>query len=119
MNLTSPWEGDLMEPAFWGFVSFASKNLMDQYEHECGKIKIASGGIEKMIDQATGEDVREAQRFVDWCVEKFGSPEQVYGYEPSHTGGGRRTAKRVSLARRRRGQTPNAAPNAGVQQPAT
>ena len=68
-----------MEAAFLGFLSFASKNLVDQYEEECGPINLSAGGIDGMIDKATGRDMQEAQRFVDWCVGVFGTPEQITG----------------------------------------
>lgn len=76
-KITHPYQGHHMEPAFLGFVSFASKDLMGQFEHECGKINLATRGIDRMIDEATGHDVAEAQRFIDWCVTQFGRPEDL------------------------------------------
>ena len=49
-RVTHPYQGHYMEPAFLGFVSFASKNLMAQFEAECGKVKLGTSPIERMID---------------------------------------------------------------------
>ena len=37
--------------------------------------------IDRMIDKACGRDEVIAQRFIDWCLEQFGTPEQVFGDE--------------------------------------
>lgn len=77
MAITHPWQGHYMEPAFLGFVSFALKDLLDQFEAECGKLNLGTTPIDRMIDEATGQDERELQRFIDWCVKQFGTPEDV------------------------------------------
>lgn len=77
MNITHPYQGHYMESAFLGFVSFASKELMPQFEAECGAVSLASDPLGQMIDKATGHDAAEAQRFIDWCVLQFGTPEQL------------------------------------------
>lgn len=77
IQIKHPYQGHYMEPAFLGFVSFASRNLQEQFVAECGEINLATDGIGKMIDKATGHDVSEVQRFMDWCVVQFGTPEQL------------------------------------------
>lgn len=82
MAVSSPWDDDpLHAPAFWAFVRFASGNLMDEYVADCGEPNIAVGGIEAMIDEATGHRDAELQKFVDWCLLQYGTPEDVYGSE--------------------------------------
>ena len=76
-QITHPWQGHLMEPAFQGFVSFASQRLLDQYIAEVGQPNLGVTPIDRMIDRATGNDIRELQRFIDWCVVQFGTPEQI------------------------------------------
>jgi hypothetical protein len=76
-RITHPYQGHYMEPAFLGFVSFASKNLMAQFEAECGKVKLGTSPIDRLIDKATGLDAHEAQRFVDWCVVEIGHPDEL------------------------------------------
>ncbi|MBO6755425.1 MAG: hypothetical protein JJ902_03805 [Roseibium sp.] len=77
MTIQHPWKGHYMEGAFLGFVSFAASHLMKQFEAECGSIKLATSGIDRMIDEATGHDLAEVQRFVDWCVVQFGAPKDL------------------------------------------
>lgn len=77
MNVTHPYQGHYMEAAFAGFVQFASRNLMDQFEAECGALSIAVSPIDRMVDAATGREASEVQRFIDWCVTQFGTPEQI------------------------------------------
>lgn len=70
-----------MAPAFWSFVSFAMKDLRPNFEAECGPLRLALDPLGHQIDKITGHGEAEAQRFVDWCVAQFGSPEQVYQTE--------------------------------------
>jgi len=77
MTITHPYQGHYMQDAFLGFVSFASKELVEQYEDECGLLKLGSTPMDKMIDKTTGHDEFEVQRFIDWCVVQFGPPEQI------------------------------------------
>lgn len=72
-----PYQGHYMEAAFLGFVSYASKNLMDQYTAEQGPVSLGTSPMDRMIDEATGQDAKEAQRFIDWCVTQFGTPDQI------------------------------------------
>lgn len=72
-----PYQGHYMEGAFLGFVSFAMNDLMPQFEAECGKLNLGMSPIDRMIDEATGHDLKELQRFLDWCVVQFGTPEQI------------------------------------------
>lgn len=81
MAVSSPWDDDIMAPAFWGFVSFAMKDLLPQFESECGPLRLALDPLGHQIDTVTGHGETEAQRFVDWCVTQFGTPEQVYAKE--------------------------------------
>lgn len=81
MAIKHPYQGHYLEAAFLGFVSFASKDLIDQFEAESGKLNLGTTPIDSMIDKATGQDQREAQRFVDWCVVQFGTPEQIEGMD--------------------------------------
>ena len=76
-QITHPWQGHLMEPAFVSFISFAAGHLLDQYIAETGQPNLDTSALGRMIDKATGQDVREMQRFVDWCVVQFGTPEQI------------------------------------------
>jgi len=75
--ITHPWREHYMEGAFLGFVSFAAENLLPQFEAECGKLNLGKTPLDKMIDAATGHDLKEAQRFVDWCVVQFGTPDNL------------------------------------------
>lgn len=77
MAIHHPYQDHYLEPAFLGFVSFASKDLMDQFVEERGPINLDMTALGGMIDEATGQKEHEVQRFVDWCVEQFGTPEQV------------------------------------------
>ncbi|KFI27798.1 hypothetical protein CN97_00910 [Haematobacter massiliensis] len=77
MKLDHPWRDHYMEDAFLGFVSYASKELVAAFEADEGPLMLGLTPIDAMIDKATGQDQREAQRFMDWCVKQFGTPEQV------------------------------------------
>lgn len=76
-TIIHPWQGHFMQPAFEGFVSFASRNLMDDFERESGPVNLGISTIDQMIDAATGQRQSELQRFIDWCVTQFGTPEQI------------------------------------------
>lgn len=72
----------LMYGAFVGCVRWALGNddIMRLYREDTGDgFQPAKNGIEKMIDQATGNELAFFQRFSDWVErEIFGSPDQVY-----------------------------------------
>lgn len=76
-EITHPYQGHYMEAAFVGFMRFAAIHLMDQFYEDCGEPNLGATAIDRMIDKATGQDVRELQKFVDWCVVQFGTPEQI------------------------------------------
>lgn len=69
MNVTHPYQGHYMEGAFLGFVSYASKRLLHQYASD------TLANVSSPIPQSSAE--REMQRFIDWCVVQFGTPEQI------------------------------------------
>lgn len=77
MSVTHPYQGHYMEGAFAGFVAFASRHLMDQFEAESGPLRLGTSPLDQMIDKATGRQAEEVQRFIDWCVTQFGTPEQI------------------------------------------
>lgn len=77
MSVTHPYQGHYMEAAFVGFVLFAVRNLMDQFEAECGPLMLGASALDRMIDKATGHQAAEVQRFFDWCVTQFGTPEDI------------------------------------------
>lgn len=79
-SISHPWQGHYMEPAFNGFVGFAVKKLFAQFLAETGENYISpKTPIDRMVDASTEADLAFAQRFVDWCVFQFGTPEQVFG----------------------------------------
>ncbi len=77
MSVTHPYQGHYMEGAFVGFVLFASKHLMEQFEAESGPLRLGKSRLDQMIDKATGSQEAEVQRFFDWCVVQFGTPDQI------------------------------------------
>lgn len=77
MSVTHPYQGHYMEGAFAGFVAFAAKDLMEQFEAESGPLRLGTSLLDQMIDKATGHQEAEVQRFIDWCVVQFGTPEQI------------------------------------------
>ena len=77
MSINHPYKDHYMQAEFLGFVSFAVKELQEQYEAECGPVKLGTSPMDRMIDKATGHDEAEAQRFIDWCVVQFGTPEKI------------------------------------------
>lgn len=77
MALTSPWDDDFRAPAFWFFVGYALRHLVPQFEAECGKLNLATDALGAQIDKATGHGEAEVQRFIDWCVVQYGTPDQV------------------------------------------
>lgn len=79
MVIKHPWQGDMMEGAFMAFVAFCMRNRLDEYLSETGDTFTPGRGIDAMIDAATGADEAFAQRFVDWCLIQFGTPQQVHG----------------------------------------
>lgn len=77
MALSHPYRGHYMEAAFMGFVGYSSCNLMAEFVAECGPIALGGSALERAIDAATGRDEAEVQRFLDWCVRRFGTPEEI------------------------------------------
>jgi|GEM_PF-4914923 len=76
--ISYPWQNHYMESAFLGFVSYMAKDHMKRFYIETGeKHKPAYGNIEAMIDESTGANSAWAQRFIDWCVDQFGTPEDL------------------------------------------
>lgn len=69
-----------------GFVGFASENLIDQYIEERGPISLDMSGLGALIDEASGQQEHEVQSFIDWCVEQFGTPDQVIEGEDEANG---------------------------------
>lgn len=86
MKVTSPWDGDVRAQAFYDFVLYAARHLMWRFEEDCGPVDLGSGPLDAMIDKSTGRSEHESQRFVDWCVEQFGTPEQVDAEDPEKEG---------------------------------
>lgn len=82
-SVTHPYQGHLLQPAFEGFVSFAAKNrqLIGYFLDEHPECKPPTGKLELMIDKATGRDKAVFQEFVNWCLKKFGTPDQIMELE--------------------------------------
>lgn len=80
---TSYDDDPLMYGFFIGCVRWAlgEDAVLQRYREETGdRFQFAKNGIEKMIDQATGNDLAFFQRFADWVeVNLFGTPADVYG----------------------------------------
>ena len=78
MAITHPWQGHWQEAGFTGFIRYMAKDHIDRFYEETGEKFIpSSGGINAMIDDATGANEALLQRFIDWCVVQYGTPEQV------------------------------------------
>lgn len=79
MTITHPYQGHLLQPAFEGFVSFASKHddFINAFLTEHPGCRPPRGGLEAMIDKAAGRDKAIFQEFVNWCVTQFGSPDNL------------------------------------------
>lgn len=72
-----PYENHYMKEAFLGFVAFAANNLLDQYFEDCDVPNLARTPLDMMIDEATGYNEAQVQKFFDWCVEQFGHPDGI------------------------------------------
>jgi len=60
--------------AFMGFLSFASKELVGQFEAETGaRLSLPASPIERMIDAATGHNRALAEQFIDWAASQYGT----------------------------------------------
>ena len=63
-----------MAPAYLGLIRYASTQpeMIKQFEHDTGmKFRFASGGIEKMIDEATGYRKDLVFKFAHWVTENL------------------------------------------------
>ncbi len=79
MTITHPYQGHLLQPAFEGFVSFASKHddFIAAFLAEHPGCLPPRSGFEAMIDKAAGRDEAVFQEFVNWCVGQFGTPDEI------------------------------------------
>lgn len=74
------------DPLMYGFFincvrwALGSEMVLAEYRKQTGdKFQPAKNHIERMIDQATGNELAFMQRFSDWVeINLFGTPEQVY-----------------------------------------
>ena len=76
MNIKHPYIGHYMEPAFMGFVSFASKHMLMTYFLEMGEPDFDLDEMGEVVEDPVKKE-KEVQRFVDWCLAQFGTPEQI------------------------------------------
>jgi hypothetical protein len=78
VKLRTAWDDHYMYPAYLGFLSFALGNvdILAQYRAETGdKWQPGKTSLERMIDEATGAELRFLQSFSDFCERAhFGTP---------------------------------------------
>lgn len=77
--LTHPYQNHLHKEAFESFVHFAAGNekLLDDFKEAHPDCVPPNTVLERMIDEISGRDRAALQTFVDWCVEKYGKPEDL------------------------------------------
>jgi hypothetical protein len=66
--------GDVMAPAWAGFVQYAitDERVVEQFERETGvKFSVATTPIDRMIDEATGRVETDIEKFVLWVTERY------------------------------------------------
>jgi hypothetical protein len=68
MAITHQWQGEVMEPAFSGFVDYCMKHRMGEYLEETGDTFTPGRGLDAMIDEATGRNEDFVQRFASFSL---------------------------------------------------
>jgi hypothetical protein len=81
--IKTPWDDDFRRDGYYGFLHFAlgQPECVAQFRKATGNTwEPGRTGLDRMIDEATGSDLRFYQEFSDWLVENhYGTPEQCDG----------------------------------------
>ena len=78
-SVTHPYQGHYLQAAFEGYVHFVSTQpaAITAFLEENPGFSAPKSPMDAMIDEATGRNREWAQKFVDWCLVQFGTPEDL------------------------------------------